>query len=243
MMSFLPPQTDSTDFEAIIERVKPPAKIHRPLIGAGDDWYAMPLERTILRFGKGQDQYGNPTGLSHSGWRITDVTIQCELKGEPDTVFNPPCREGKFWADGIENACVWYSTWTGPIEPLSGRPYSPYPESGYPFDPCWDDCGGCGYVPSQTALITARATTDCAWIRITAPAHDGGVYVLDLPGSTPQDSNVFELAVGEAGQINVVWEDGEGNFETYVVIVPTNWFWISGSWEISVDATVTSRPF
>lgn len=223
-----------------IVRIGPPGTINRPLIGGGDDWHVIPRERTFLDWRTRTDQFGNPTGLlDDTAWRVVDATIRCSEKSVGDTVYSPPYRMGMFWADEFNNCCIWYPTWTGPIEPISGRPYSPYPEAGYPFDPCWFDDRPCVYVAPQTALITARATTDHIWIRIIAPDYGRGTYILDLPGATPQDSNVFELAVGKAGNIDVIWDDGAGTLKVHTVTVPTAWFWVSGSWTIPVGATVT----
>ena len=62
---------------------------------------------------------------------------------------------GVYHADGIENAAVWYPTYVATIEPISGLPLPPYPETGYPWDPCLNN--NIPVMPSQTAVITITA--------------------------------------------------------------------------------------
>ena len=233
--------------DLILERVSSPGKIYRPLIGSGDDWFAIPRERRLLLFSTGRDQFGNPTGLSNDQtWHITNVIIKCDLKGEADTVFNPPRRAGRFWADGFDNACIWYPTWTGSIEGTTGLSFSPYPERGYPFNPCWSDsCDSVQssskiYIPAQGALITAQAKTDSVLAKVTCPYHGEGTYIMDVPGATPQSSNVFAHTFGQSGEYEIIWEH-KSETRIYRFLIPEEWFWISGSWSMEVDAQVTCK--
>jgi len=233
-----------------LERIGSPGKIYRPLIGSGDDWFATPRKRMLLLYSTGRDQFGNPTGLSDDLiWHIVPggVTIQCELQTGSDTIFNPPYERGRFWADGYENACIWYPTWVAPIEAISGRPFAPYPERGYPSQYCWSDDCDAGllpadkiYIPAQSALITARAKADCVRARITCPDHGEGIYIMDVPGATPQSGNIFECTFGQSGDYEIIWEY-KSETRIYGFLIPEEWFWISGSWLIEVDAQVTCK--
>lgn len=241
------PSIDIEEDVCDVDRIGSLAKIYRPLIGSGDDWHVEPRERTLLMFATGRDQYGNATGLSDdSVWSIAGVTLQCGLQTTSDTTFNPPYERDHFWADGHENACIWYPTWAGKIEQMSGRPFSPYPEVGYPFNPCWSDfCdvqspSDKAYIPPQMATITARATAKYMRVRVTCPNHREGEYALVMPGTTPQSSNVFDYTFGQPDDYEIVWKDGE-EIEVYSFLIPTEWFWISGSWSIEVDAQVTCK--
>ena len=222
--------------EAIVERVGPLDDLRRPLISHGDDWYAIVLNGRTLLFGTDTDQYGNPTGLSDDTvWSIVDVTIKCALRAGPDTVFNPgdPFQRLGFSSDGIDNACLWWPGYIAPTEPVSGLPRTPYPYTGgYPAL-CFEESPSVPSMASQMATITARARAECLPIRITLPERDG-TYTLDLPGATPTSNNVIELTVGEWGEIDVIHSDGD----VYAVEVPADWFWLTGSWEITVGPYV-----
>ncbi len=214
-------------------------KINRPLLGGGDDWVVQPFDRQVLLFATGFDQYGNPTGLRDDTiWKITEVEINCEDKGFNDTVFNPgdPYKRYGFSVNGIENACVWYPLYTAEMEGITKLPFSLVPEVGYPFDACRDL--GCPAFLEQKATISAKAKADYITIRITVPDNPNGDYILDLPGSVPQSSNVFELNVGSWGKIGVVWSY-EDRVMLYTVDVPAEWFWTSGQWDITVMGTGT----
>jgi hypothetical protein len=228
------PDWGGDDEGVLLELLSAPGVIHRPQVGQRGTWRVQPYTKVKVLFETARDQYGNPTGLSDDRlWSITDVTIRCELKGEDDTVYTPgdPMRHDGFYADGRKNACVWFPLYTGKMAAIVDLPYSPYPLAGYPFDAC-QNVGTTAY-PEQRATITARARVDHIRIRITVPEHEDGIYILDLPGATPQESHIFELGVGEHGPIEVIWES-DGAREVYTVEIPVDWFWITGRWLIPV---------
>jgi hypothetical protein len=214
--------------------------INRPLVGGGDDWYAVPLEPVVLLFGKGRDMYGNAVGLSDdTDWSISDFTIIADLKNEYDTVYTPGDefrRKGLSYY-GINNAVVWYPLWTGGIDGFTGLPYSPFPGVGrYPYFGC-NTTVSVGPFHQQYATIYARAVASKIFVRITAPSKGGGTYTLVLPGRSPQASNVFtDVGVGSHGDIDIVWEDG-GDREVYTVTIPVDWFIARGEWRIAVSGT------
>jgi hypothetical protein len=227
----------TTDEDVPIQLLSQPGFINRPLIGGGDDWTRQPLDRTLLLFYTGTDRYGNPTGLrDDSVWTIDAVTIRCELKNVNDTVYNPgdAYRQHGFSADGFPNACVWYPTYTGEEEVHSLLPYSPAPEVQYPFNSCAPLPGDT--FAEQQATITATAHASKVQVRIVVPKRDGGMYMLDIDGATPQTSNIFDVYVGAPGQIGVVWQKDE-TAKRYNYTVPVEWFWCTGTWKITVMAT------
>ena len=228
-----PPQPQ----QAVLELLSARGTIYRPLVSHGDDWYVEPYDRHDLFFATGRDRYGNAVGLSDDRvWRIVDVVIRCDLKGKDDTVYNAgdPFQRHGFSTDGIANACTWFPLYTGGVDAISGVPFAPHPLTGYAFNAC-ANLGTTEY-PAQEATITARATTDRIRVRITVPAFEGATYQLDLPGATPQESNVIDVWLGQAGDLDVLRMRGEV-IDVYTLHVPVDLFWISGTWRIPVGAT------
>lgn len=139
--------------------------INRPLLdGKSDLWYGVPLERILIDCNYHEEAPLWPgyrpvvTGIKDpegDRWTLIALDIKCDLQSPSDTLFYPPYRPGVFHADGIDNAAVWYPTYIGPTEQISKLPYPPYPEMGYPFDPCLDN--GVPKMPSQMATITITA--------------------------------------------------------------------------------------
>lgn len=139
--------------------------INRPLLdGKKDLWYGVPLERILVDCNYHEEDPLYPgylpvvTGIKDpdgDSWTLTALTIKCDLQDAPDMLFYPPYRPGEVHADGIENAAIWYPTYTGVTELISGLPYPPYPEQGYPWNPCLNN--GVPTMPPQDATITITA--------------------------------------------------------------------------------------
>lgn len=226
--------TDTTTTATVI-MTSQPGKVFKPGVSDGG-WYGAPRDNKVLYFRTSRDGYNNPQGLEDdTRWYITDVKIKCDLKDAYDTIFNPgdPYRRNGFSCDGEKNACLWFPTFTARIEGRSGLPYSLLPVVGYPFDSCYDH--GCLSYPVQEATIYVTARAEYISIKIFAPRNDGGTYVLDIPGSTQQNSREFELNVGEWGDIDIIWTDGRTT-ERYTVTVPSEWFWTSSKWRMTIGA-------
>jgi len=127
---------------------KPPVVGRLRLNGLDDLWYLHPRHRYIGDNPGTYDPEGGPVTL-------IEVHVQVARKSEEDTVFCPPyAGPGIYHALDrnhrlIENAFVFHSTWTGPLDAPGVQtgshvggytylPFSPpgYGESGYPFDAC-----------------------------------------------------------------------------------------------------------
>ena len=117
--------------------------IYKPLI---TNWYARPLERTLIDCTYREEKPLYPgyrptiTGIKDpegDDWHLVSISVKCDLLDRNDTLFYPPYQPGIFHADGIDNAAIWYPTYGGAVNKVSELPYPPYPESGYPYDPCW----------------------------------------------------------------------------------------------------------
>ena len=195
----------------------------------------VPLSQLRLDFSGGQDQYGNPTGLSDTvRWKMVDVRIQLSHKGPEDTVFWPSLQ---FPVPYVDLDCVWFPGWTAPLEGVSGLPVPFAPLDGYPWSPCRTIDVGIDPMPSQTATITATAKADVLSVEFVAPENDGGSYQLDVVGTTPTASNSIRYHVSEPGVYTVIWRNGDDE-KLYEVDVPADWFWVSESWQINVEPTV-----
>lgn len=205
--------------------------IYRPLLSAGDVWRVNALNRTVLSWRKGTDQYGDPVGLWASGWKLFSVTVQCELKDEPDTLFYPIGLDDRDFVGDVSDglSAVWYPTFTAPIDEILHMPYPPFPERGYPFSYCLDTQPE--YMPPQTATITARARADVVTVHVIASGKAGGSYQFN--GGLPQASNEADVKVNGPGSIEVVWTD-DGESAVAIVEIPVDWFWLEGSWDIDV---------
>jgi len=94
---------------------KPPVVGRLRLNGLDDLWYLHPRHRYICDNPDVYDPEGGPVTL-------VDVHVQVARKGEEDTVFCPPyAGPGIYHAFDrnhrlIENAFVFHSTWTGPVD-------------------------------------------------------------------------------------------------------------------------------
>lgn len=198
--------------------------IYRPLMNGGDDWTVHPGNKEVMDWSTGLDRYGNKTGLSDDEvWKIDEVHIKLDEKNEKDTIF---------WPRNLgENECVWFPGWTAQMELISGLPYPMYPLTGYPWDAC--QTRTIPVMPSQIATITASARTDWIEVEITLPERSDGQYTLDLPGYTPKSSNVLTTRLSGPCEIIAAWTDGTRE-ESWLFVVPVDWFWINGSWEIPV---------
>jgi len=197
--------------------------IYRPLVSGVDDWTVQPGDKETLDFAPWHDSYGNRTGLSDVRWKLEDVTVKLDEKTEDDTLF---------WPSNLsKNECVWFPGWTAPMELISGLPYPMYPLTGYP----WDACGShvIQPMPSQMATITASARAEWIEVEITLPTRSDGQYTLDLPGYTPRASNVLTVRLSGPQEIVATWTDGNRD-ESWLFVVPVDWFWIDGSWQIPV---------
>ena len=143
------------------------------------DWgtYLIPGQRYLVDWNPQRDRYSEKRGVwdpEGDDWWIVSMEIQCAEKTMPDTLFCPPYQgvwHARQWfnqGDVIENAVAWYPVWTGKMEPLTGMPYAPFPESGYPCDACNNRNKTPGRFPSQVAAIKvevedeygARATAE-----------------------------------------------------------------------------------
>jgi len=142
--------------------------INRPLLdGKTDLWYGVPLDRILIDCRYHEEDPLWPgyrpviTGIKDpdgDAWTLTALSVKCALQSDSDTLFYPPYMPGVYHADGIDNAAIWYPTYVAPIELISKLPYPPYPETGYPWDPCLNNGGS--KMPSQTAVITITATDE-----------------------------------------------------------------------------------
>lgn len=98
--------------------------IHRPLIdGKTDLWFGAPLERELIDCNYHAEEPLYPgyqsvvTGIidpEGDDWTLIGIEVKCDLLSEPDTLFFPPYRPGKFHADGIDNAAIWYPAYISP---------------------------------------------------------------------------------------------------------------------------------
>lgn len=227
-----PPTT--TTFEAVASRTAQVA-IYRPTLSAGDVWRVNALNRTILSWRKYRDQYGNPVGLwAGSNWELSSITIQCELKNKPDTLFYPIGLDDRKFIGGPEGglSCIWYPTFTAPLDKVSGLPYPPYPETGYPFSYCLNTQPKA--MPEQNATITVRAHAKELTVHVVATEMDSGAYTFN--DSLPRSSNEADVTVDGPGPIVVDWTSGVQS-DSATVDVPADWFWVEGSWTIPVGPT------
>ena len=219
------------DFTVDVERIDNPV-LARPNVDGDDDWYVNALDRVLLDWTTRVDQYGHPVGLP-PGWTLDSVSIQCELKTEQDTIYTPPYPYGDHGIVGelrpgvvIENACIWYPTFTGDIEGSTGLPFPPYPETNYPFDPC--NPINQRYMPRQTATITATAVTDRIRVRLLCSEIDG-YYAID--GDVEDGPEIERWVSPGVLTVEAVTLDGR---EEVQVLIPDEWFIVEADWEITV---------
>jgi len=205
--------------------------IYRPLVSGVDDWEVQPGAKEVLDFSSGHDQYGRNTGLlDDERWTIYEVIAQLDELIQEDTIFWPK----KF----ARNVCGWFPGYSGNIEGISQRPYLLVPFSVQPdphVDYPWDSCAP-RTVPDiveQMATITASARAEWIEVEFELPERSGGHYTLDLPGYTPTSSNVLTVRLDSPQTITASWTDGTRE-ESWVFVVPIDWFWVNGSWEIPV---------
>lgn len=205
--------------------------IYRPLVSGVDDWEVQPGAPEFLDFSSGRDQYGNRTGLlDDARWSIYEVTAKLDELIQEDTIFWPT----KF----ARNVCGWFPGYAGAIEGISQRPYllvpfsiQPDPHIDYAFDSCASRT-----VPdivSQMATITATARAEWIEIEFELPERSDGHYTLDLPGYTSTASNVLTVRLSGHKTIIASWSNGTRD-ASWVFVVPIDWFWVTGSWEIPV---------
>ena len=218
--SFIQPPPEVT---VSVACVSPEGELLRPVVdGITGNWGPVPaMERVVLSWEWRTDEYGNPLGLS-PGWTLELVRIKCELKTQFDTIFwpKPIGIPGVGPMEGFAK-CVWYPTWTGPIEPTVQLPYSPFPETGYPFSTC-------SFMASQTATIYARASRDSLIAEILVSGIEGGWW--EFGGGIPIDGNPVRVEVEAPGVYELVHSTGQ----VFEVEIPASWFVIEGEWEIQV---------
>jgi hypothetical protein len=216
-----------------IEVISKAGYINRPLVNGVDDWEVQPGAKESLDFSSGYDAIGNRTGLDDdSRWTIYEVRAFC-----PDP--NAPDEDTIFWPKKFaRNICGWFPGYKGLIEGVSTVPYllqpfsiQPDPHIDYPFDSCASR--NVAEMASQMATITASARAEWIEVEITLPERSDGQYTLDLPGYTPTGDNVLTVRLSGPQEIIATWTNGTSD-ASWLFVVPVDYFWINGSWEIPV---------
>ena len=226
--TLLPPDGAELD---TVQVISAKGVIYRPLVSGVDDWGVQPGTKEVLDFSTGHDQYGRKTGLlDDERWTIYEVTAQLDELIQEDTIFWPT----KF----ARNICGWFPGYSGTIEGISQRPYLLQPFSVQPdphIDYPWDSCAPrtVSDIVEQMATITASARAEWIEVEMTLPERSDGHYSLDLPGYTPTDSNVLTVRLSGPQTIIASWTDGTRE-ASWVFVIPVDWFWINGQWEIPV---------
>ena len=162
-----------------VELIDQPPVIRRPWITGT---YGVPFWRTLidLRYDGGRFHDGpcitDPDG---DAWKVTSITVQCENKEEPDTLFYPSIYGIKeFHVDGssgcntvdIYPAAVWYPGYTAGIDDDTGLPFSISSQDGWFWDSEREQYWSRGYpvledftsplFRAQNATITITAEDD-----------------------------------------------------------------------------------
>jgi len=178
-------------------------------------------DKILLDFNPGRDQYGNKTGFSSSRYTLDQLSIQCELKNEPDTIFEDKSDTNVYRL----STRIWFPCWTAPVELISGLPIPYSPLTGYP----WDSCRTVGIPAMPAQQATVRAVARASWIEVefVLPEQDG---TYQLEGQSWTSSNVIKIMIDEPGLYTVVHSGGE----VYEFDVPIDWFFIEGEWPIDV---------
>jgi len=201
--------------------------IYAPLINGAPWGYnacVQPGDDYVLDFNPGRDQYGNRTGLSASRYTVEEVTVQCELKTEQDTIFlviNATTR----WAE--PNLFVWFPGYTAPNEQISGLPVPFQPLTGYP----WDPCRGANLAEMASQVATVEVVARANWIEVEFVLPEGGRYRLE--GRTWTDEHSISMRLTDPGAYIVAEESGE----LYEFDVPIDWFYIDAAFQVNVGPT------
>jgi len=203
--------------------------IHAPLINGMPFGYEVCVQagdKILIDFNPNRDQYGHRTGLGSSRYTLSELSIRCELKTEPDTIFLVVDRAHTFDDIFNTNRRYWFPCWTAPTELISGLPIPFKPLTGYP----WDSCRTVGIPQMAGQTATINVTAKASWIEVEFTLPEDGRYRLDLPGQTWTDDNTIRIRIDEAGVYTVEVEDGDPvEFE-----VPIDWFFIEATFEIEI---------
>jgi len=119
---------------ARVELVDEPPVIQRPWICGT---YGVPFMRTQidLRYADEDHLHYGPCITDPEGddWTVTSITVQCDSKDEPDTLFYPSIYGIKeFHVDAgsgcdtidVYPAAIWYPGYTAEIDTVTGLPFS-----------------------------------------------------------------------------------------------------------------------
>jgi len=119
---------------ACVELVDEPPVIREPWISCV---YGVPFMRTQidLRYGSEDSLHYGPCITDPEGdeWMVTSITVQCDSKDDPDTLFYPSIYGiEEFHVDAgsgcdtidVYPAAIWYPGYTAEIDTVTGLPFS-----------------------------------------------------------------------------------------------------------------------
>ena len=217
-----------------VARLLSEGTVYAPLVNGLPFSYdtVQPGDQYLLDFSTNRDQYGNRAGLSDDEvWTIDEVTVQLPLKTEADTIFHPNNL-------GKDKRVVFFG-WTAPVDPISGLPYPIYPLEGYPWNSC--QTHSIPAMAGQMATVTVVAKADVIEVEFVCPEMgESGSYQLLVVGSTPQGDPAVVRFIDQPGTYRVRWRDDEETREVFWdFVVPPEWFYLRGEWEIPVGPTGT----